>query len=160
MAGEALLPRQVRVVTNVPACHLRCVAIVAEEPLECSALLKVAPLPRTSGHANGNCLPPLSGTGMRNTGLPLALPERSPSMSARHNGKYPKPAYPPPPLRDLAPVLDRNIEALRQRPLREESASSVKDRIESRDLAAACFSSTFISRCVAIFRCRRPKSPH
>jgi hypothetical protein len=35
-------------------------------------------------------------------------------MSVRNNGKYPKPTYPPPPLRGLAPVLDRNIEALRQ----------------------------------------------
>src|SRR5690242_1023282 len=44
---------------------------------------------------------------MRNTALPLALPDRSPNMSARNNGKYPKPTYPPPPLRGLAPVLDR-----------------------------------------------------
>ena len=50
-------------------------------------------------------------------------------MSASHNGKHPKPTYPPPPLRGLAPVLDRNIEALRQRRLREESASSAQDRI-------------------------------
>ena len=49
-------------------------------------------------------------------------------MSARTNGKDSKPTYPPPP-RGLAPVLDRNIEALRQRRLREESASSAQDRI-------------------------------
>ena len=50
-------------------------------------------------------------------------------MSARTNGKDSKPTYPPPPPRGLAPVLDRNIEALRQRRLREESASSAQDRI-------------------------------
>jgi uncharacterized membrane protein len=50
-------------------------------------------------------------------------------MSARNNGKGLKPTYPPPPLPGLAPALDRNIEALRQRRLREESASSAQDRI-------------------------------
>jgi uncharacterized membrane protein len=38
------------------------------------------------------------------------------------------PTYPPPPARGLAPVLDRNIEALRQRRLREEHAASWGER--------------------------------
>src|SRR3954453_17120796 len=39
------------------------------------------------------------------------------------------PTYPPPPVRGLAPVLDRNIEALRQRRVREERAASLEERI-------------------------------
>jgi uncharacterized membrane protein len=39
------------------------------------------------------------------------------------------PVYPPPPLSQLAPVLDRNIEALRRRRLREEKAASWQDRL-------------------------------
>src|SRR5947199_815891 len=39
------------------------------------------------------------------------------------------PTYPPPPAQGLAPVLDRNIEALRQRRLREEGAASWEESI-------------------------------
>ena len=39
------------------------------------------------------------------------------------------PTYPPPPARGLAPVLDRNIQALRQRRLREEGAASWQQRL-------------------------------
>jgi uncharacterized membrane protein len=39
------------------------------------------------------------------------------------------PTYPPPPARGLAPVLDRNIEALRQRRFREEHAASWGERL-------------------------------
>ena len=39
------------------------------------------------------------------------------------------PTYPPPPTRGLAPVLDRNIEALRHRRLREEHAASWGERL-------------------------------
>jgi uncharacterized membrane protein len=48
-------------------------------------------------------------------------------MSARP--KTSAPTYPPPPVRGLAPVLDRNIEALRQRRVREERAASLEERI-------------------------------
>src|SRR5436309_1948363 len=39
------------------------------------------------------------------------------------------PTYPPPPAKGLAPVLDRNIQALRQRRLREEGAASWEERL-------------------------------
>jgi uncharacterized membrane protein len=39
------------------------------------------------------------------------------------------PTYPPPSAEGLAPTLDRNIEALRQRRLREEKAASLEERI-------------------------------
>src|SRR5437868_4362969 len=39
------------------------------------------------------------------------------------------PTYPLPPVEGLAPALDRNIEALRQRRLREEEAASWEDRV-------------------------------
>src|SRR5437588_9398243 len=39
------------------------------------------------------------------------------------------PTYSPPPAKGLAPVMDRNIEALRQRRLREERAASWEDRL-------------------------------
>jgi uncharacterized membrane protein len=39
------------------------------------------------------------------------------------------PTYPPPPAKGLAPVMDRNIEALRQRRLREERAASWEERL-------------------------------
>src|SRR5690242_9177302 len=41
------------------------------------------------------------------------------------------PTYPPPPAKGLAPVLDRNIEALRRRRLREEHAASRGERLAS-----------------------------
>jgi uncharacterized membrane protein len=47
--------------------------------------------------------------------------------SARSNGKDRVPTYPSPSPQRLAPVLDRNIEALRQRRLREEGAASWQD---------------------------------
>jgi uncharacterized membrane protein len=40
-----------------------------------------------------------------------------------------EPVYPPPPLSGLAPVLDRNIEALRRRRQREEKAASWQERL-------------------------------
>jgi hypothetical protein len=40
-------------------------------------------------------------------------------MPIRSEGKDRDPTYPPPPPKGLAPVLDRSIEALRQRRLRE-----------------------------------------
>jgi uncharacterized membrane protein len=40
-----------------------------------------------------------------------------------------KPTYPPPSAEGLAPALERNIEALRQRRLREEKAASFEERI-------------------------------
>jgi len=46
---------------------------------------------------------------------------------SRQNAPATNPTYPPPP--GLAPVLDRNIEALRQRRLREERAASWEERI-------------------------------
>jgi hypothetical protein len=39
------------------------------------------------------------------------------------------PTYPPPPKRGLAPVLDRNIEALQQRRKREEQGASWQERV-------------------------------
>ncbi|MFL5260024.1 MAG: DUF1003 domain-containing protein [Hyphomicrobiales bacterium] len=39
------------------------------------------------------------------------------------------PVYPPPPVSGLAPVLDRNIEALRRRRQREEKAASWQERL-------------------------------
>src|SRR5438874_2674586 len=40
-----------------------------------------------------------------------------------------EPTYPPPPAEGLAPVLDRNIESLRRRRLREERAASWEERL-------------------------------
>jgi uncharacterized membrane protein len=39
------------------------------------------------------------------------------------------PTYPPPPPKGLAPVLERNIEALQQRRIREERAASWEERV-------------------------------
>jgi hypothetical protein len=39
------------------------------------------------------------------------------------------PTYPPPPPKGLAPVLERNIEALQQRRMREERAASWEERV-------------------------------
>src|SRR5690242_10418820 len=50
-------------------------------------------------------------------------------MLARSHNKDHSPTYPPPPPEGLAPVLDRNIEALRDRRLREERAASWQERI-------------------------------
>src|SRR5436190_13632469 len=50
-------------------------------------------------------------------------------MSSRAQRKDQQPTYPPPPPKGLAPVLDRNIEALRQRRLRDERAASWEERL-------------------------------
>jgi uncharacterized membrane protein len=50
-------------------------------------------------------------------------------MSVRSNGKDKQPTYPPPPVQGLAPVLDRNIQALRERRMREERAASWQERV-------------------------------
>ncbi len=44
-------------------------------------------------------------------------------------GKKQNPTYPPPPVQGLAPVLDRNIKALRERRLQEERSASWQERI-------------------------------
>jgi uncharacterized membrane protein len=49
-------------------------------------------------------------------------------MSSRYSAKDGGPTYAPPPPGGLSPVLDRNIEALRQRRLREERAASWQER--------------------------------
>jgi uncharacterized membrane protein len=49
-------------------------------------------------------------------------------MSARPQTQTRPTTYPPPPPQGLAPVLDRNIEALRARRLREERAASWEER--------------------------------
>src|SRR5215216_447322 len=49
------------------------------------------------------------------------------------NGRSPQdPTYPPPPPTGLAPVLDRNIEALRHRRLQEERSASWQERLSDR----------------------------
>jgi uncharacterized membrane protein len=48
---------------------------------------------------------------------------------ARSNGTERNPTYGPPPVEGLAPVLDRNIEALRARRLREERTASWEERV-------------------------------
>src|SRR3954452_13197867 len=60
---------------------------------------------------------------------PAPLPRyfRGASMPGERNANGP--TYPPPPATGLAPVLDRNIEALRQRRLREEHAASWGERL-------------------------------
>jgi uncharacterized membrane protein len=59
--------------------------------------------------------------------LALLKQERSRMTVAKERQN--DPTYPPPPPEGLAPVLDRNIEALRQRRLREEKASSWQERM-------------------------------
>ncbi len=48
--------------------------------------------------------------------------------AARHQN----PTYPPPPMQGLAPTLDRNIEALKQRRLSEERSASWQERVADR----------------------------
>jgi len=50
-------------------------------------------------------------------------------MATRVNGTGKNPTYDPPPAKGLAPVLDRNISALRERRLREEKAASWEERL-------------------------------
>jgi uncharacterized membrane protein len=50
-------------------------------------------------------------------------------MPAQPNGRGSDPTYPPPPAEALAPLLHRNIEALRQRRLREEANASFEERV-------------------------------
>jgi len=50
-------------------------------------------------------------------------------MATSPNRKDTKPTYGPPSAKGLAPVLDRNIEALRARRLREEEAASWQERL-------------------------------
>jgi uncharacterized membrane protein len=50
-------------------------------------------------------------------------------MPARAQTDTTRPTYSSPPVQGLAPVLDRNIEALRQRRLREDRAASWQERI-------------------------------
>src|SRR4051812_3669654 len=51
------------------------------------------------------------------------------NMPAQPNGHGSDPTYPLPPVEGLAPVLHRNIEALRQRRLREEASASFDERV-------------------------------
>ena len=50
-------------------------------------------------------------------------------MASLRNGKDRTPTYGPPPPKALAPVLDRNIEALQRRRLREERVASWQERV-------------------------------
>jgi uncharacterized membrane protein/uncharacterized protein with PQ loop repeat len=59
----------------------------------------------------------------------VRAPQPTQSRAERNAGMRGKPTFPPPPTTGLASTLDRNIEALRQRRLREESSSSWQARI-------------------------------
>jgi uncharacterized membrane protein len=50
-------------------------------------------------------------------------------MASRRNETGKNPTYGPPQVKGLAPVLDRNIKALRDRRLREEQAASREERL-------------------------------
>src|SRR3954468_13981958 len=54
-------------------------------------------------------------------------------MTRALNGRRPpEPTYPPPPATGLAPVLDRNIEALHRRRLEDERSASWQERLSDR----------------------------
>lgn len=65
------------------------------------------------------------GTGLARRGL---LRKSSFPLAPQRKKRMP-PTYPPPPAQGLAPVLDRNIDALRQRRFRKERAASRQERV-------------------------------
>jgi hypothetical protein len=58
----------------------------------------------------------------------LGAREEIQSFAERNAARPNKPTYPPPSTRGLASTLNRNIEALRQRRVREESTASWQER--------------------------------